>query len=98
MNSTTLILSNNTTDFTTNISPPIQLHNNEKYEAALLSIDTYNSIPNVTNVNNKFKYSTDNGSTWKILTLSIGSYSIEAINDEIERQMIVNGDFDSENN
>ena len=46
--STTLILSNNTSDFTTNLSPPIDLNANKKYEAALLSIDLYNSIPNIT--------------------------------------------------
>lgn len=94
----TLILSSNTTDFTTSFSNPIQLNQNNQYEAALLSIDTYNSIPNITDTNNKFMYSNDKGITWKTLTLSKGSYELQAINDEIQRQMIINGDYDSEKN
>ena len=96
--STTLILSNNTSDFTTNLSPPIDLNINKKYEAAFLSIDLYNSIPNITEENNIFTYSTDNGGTWKTITLNKGSYELQAINDEIQRQMLINGDYDSVNN
>jgi len=95
---TTLILSDNTSDFTTNLSPPIDLNVNKKYEAALLSIDLYNTIPNITKENNIFKYSTDNGNTWKIITLNKGSYELQALNDEIQRQMVINGDYDSVNN
>ena len=85
-------------DFTIQLSPPIYLNPNKKYEAALLSVNLYNSIPNITEENNIFKYSTDNGKTWKIITLNKGSYEIQAINDEIQRQMIINGDYDAENN
>ena len=98
MKSNTLILSGNTTDFTTYISPQIQFDPNIKYEAALLSIDTYNSIPNITDENNKFMYSNDKGITWKTLTLSKGSYELQAINEEIQRQMIIEGDYDSVKN
>src|SRR5271163_3115935 len=98
MKSTTFILSGNTTDFTTSISSQIHLDQNKQYEAALLSIDTYNSIPNITDKNNKFKYSNDRGITWKTLTLSKGSYELQAINDEIQRQMILNDDYDSDKN
>jgi len=96
----THILSNKTcsTDFETTLNSPIQLLQNKEYEAALLSINLYNSIPNITENNNKFKYSTDNGSTWKTISLDKGSYELQAINDEIQRQMIANGDFDSEKN
>jgi hypothetical protein len=95
---TTLILSDNSSDFTTNLSPPIYLNANKQYEAALLSINLYNSIPNVTEKNNKFRYSADNGDNWKNITLSKGSYELPAINDEIQRQMLINGDYDSNNN
>ena len=98
MRTTTHILSNNKTDFTTNFSSPIYLNQNKHYEAALLSIDLYNSIPNITDKNNKFKYSNDSGNTWKIITLNKGSYELQAINDEIQRQMIINDDYDSANN
>src|SRR5277367_896795 len=98
MKSTAFILSGNTTDFTTSISSPIHLDQSKQYEAALLSIDTYNSIPNITDKNNKFKYSNDRRITWKTLTLNKGSYELQAINDEIQRQMIINGDYDSDKN
>ncbi len=54
MRSTTLILSSIETSFVTNLSPPIQLDPNKEFEAALLSINLYNSIPNITEKNNKF--------------------------------------------
>jgi len=98
MSSTTLILSGNTSDFTTYLSPQIALKQNKKYEAALLSIDLYNSIPNVTEENNKFKYSTDNGNTWTIITLNKGSYELQALNDEIQRKMVINRHYDVDNN
>ena len=50
--SQTLLLSSYTTDFTTNLSPSILLDKNKRYEAALLSIDLHNSIPNITQANN----------------------------------------------
>jgi len=98
MESTTLILTGDTTDFTTRLSPSIRLNHNKKYEAALLSINLFNTIPNITEENNKFKYSTDNGTTWKIISLNIGAYEIIGINDEIQRQMTINGDYDIVNN
>src|SRR6476469_2094906 len=98
MKSSTFILFCNTKNFTTSILSLIQFYQNKQYEAALLSIDTYNSIPNITDDNNKFVYSNDKGITWKTLTLSKGSYELQAINDEIQRQMIINGDYDSMKN
>ena len=48
--------------------------------------------------NNVFKYSTDAGLTWKIIRLETGSYELSAINDVIARHMIVNGDYNREEN
>jgi hypothetical protein len=90
----TFILSENSSDFTTYYPTTIGLNQKKKYEAALLSIDLYNSFPNITEENNKFKYSTDSGTSWKVITLSTGSYELEAINDEIQRKMIINDDYD----
>src|SRR6266536_1916042 len=84
MRSQTLILTGNTTDFTTNLSPQIRLDPSKKYEAALLSINLYNTIPNITDKNNRFEYSPDNGSTWKGFHLNIGAYEVSGINDEIQ--------------
>ena len=89
---TTLILSGNTSDFITCHSSLI-LDPNKSYEAALLSLDTYNSIPNISEgKNNIFSYSSDNGKTWKTITFFTGAYELTAINNEVERQMIANGD------
>jgi hypothetical protein len=84
------ILSGNTSDFIT-CHDSVILDPNKKYEAALLSLDTYNSIPNIT-VNNIFKYSIDDGVSWKTITLNTGAYELQAINNEIKRQIIANGD------
>ena len=94
---TSIILTGETTDFTTNLLCPIRLHENKNYEAALLSLDTYNSIPNITNKNNIFKYSTDNGNSWEIIAFNKGSYELTGINDELQRQMIEKGHFDGDN-
>ena len=92
---TTFILTGNTSDFTTCHNSVI-LDPNKNYEAALLSLDTYNSIPNITQgKNNLFPYSPDDGKTWKIIALNTGAYELAAINNEIKRQLIANGDSDS---
>jgi len=70
----------------------------KKYEAALLSLDTYNSIKNITKgKNNIIKYSNDNGVSWKVIELDTGSYELVTLNDEIQRTMTINGDYDEIN-
>ena len=93
----TFILTGTLSDFTTYYSPPLRFDPNKSYEAALLSIDLYYSFPNITSENNRLKYSTDNGQTWKTITLDTGSYELSAINNEIQRQMISNDDYDKKN-
>lgn len=89
------ILSGNTSDFIT-CHDSVQLDPNKKYEAAILSLDTYNSIPNIMeNKNNILEYSTDDGITWKIITLSTGAYELLGTNNEIKRQMITKEDDDT---
>jgi hypothetical protein len=97
MTSVTLTLSNNTTDFTTYLTPPILLDSSKSYEATFLSLETYNSIPNITEKNNVFKYSTNNGLSWKIIHLPKDAYEYDQIRDEIQRQMIENDDYDKVN-
>ena len=60
----TYIMSGLKSDFTTKYSPPISLDESKQYEAALLSIDLFNSIPNITNLNNVLRYSKDDGNSW----------------------------------
>src|SRR5271155_5762373 len=91
----TYILSGTESQFVT-YNHQAQLDPNKKYEAALLSLDMHNSIPNIiAGENNAFEYSVDSGSTWKIITIDTGAYELSAINNEIQRKMIAEGDFDS---
>ena len=98
MDQFTLILSGNENCFETVINPSIHLDKNVKYEAALLSIDMYYSFPNITSENNDFTYSIDKGRNWKSILLDKGSYELEAINNEIQRHLISNGDYNQETN
>jgi hypothetical protein len=82
-----LTLNSNTTDFTTTLYPPIPLDTNKRYEAAFLSLHTFNSVPNITENNNKFKYSTDKGINWKTITFARGAYELTEINAYIQREI-----------
>ena len=98
MVSYTIVHTDTKSDFTFNLLPPINLKQDTEYEAALMSINLYNSIPNLTHESNNFKYSSDNGITWKNIIYNTGSYEIKAINSEIQRYMINNGDFNADDN
>ena len=93
-----LTVSSNLCDFYTTLKPPIQLDFTKDYETAFLSLSVYNSLPNITEENNKFKYSSDKGNSWKIITLSKGAYELNDINAEIQKEMFINSDYDEENN
>ena len=96
MDSFQIIISGNSTDITTNFSPPLMLYPEKSYEIALVNMETYYSFPNVDESNNIFRYF--NGKTNKTITLPIGSYELSQVNTEIQRQMANNGDYDSTNN
>ena len=71
MTTRSFIMSSPSTDFETTYYPTISLEKNKKYEAALISLETYNSIPIITGDDNNptttencaLKYSTDLGKT-----------------------------------
>jgi len=90
-------LSDKGSDFLTQDNSLI-LNPNKKYEAALLFLDTYKSIPNITKGKiNKFKHSNDDGVSWKVLKLDTGLYEVETLSDEIQRLMTINGDYEDIN-
>ena len=91
-----ITLSDKGTKFTTIFNPPISL-NGQPHEMALISLETYYSYPNINEENNVFKYSLDDGATWKTITLPKGSYTLGAIQKEIKRGMRENDDYDEEN-
>src|SRR5271157_4970350 len=85
-----LILSSDKSDFTT-VMNSIILNSDYQYEASLQSIDTYNSIPNITEgINNSLKYF--NGHDWKTILLKTGSYELDSMGREIHRLMLINGE------
>ena len=49
-----IIVSDDSTHFTNKFNPPIQLRKNRPYEIALVNLETYYSIPNISNNNNTF--------------------------------------------
>ena len=92
----TFLFSGTSNDFTTPLMPPLRLDPSKRYEVALLSVDMYNSIPNITEENNELRYTTDDGDSWKTVKLDKGSYELSSINHEIQRQMIANDDYDKD--
>ena len=96
MYSKTLTLTGTSDNFRVVHNPPIKLDLNKTYVAALLSTEMYYSFPNITPENNKLKYF--NGETWTIISIETGSYELTGINNEIQKQMINNGDYNKETN
>jgi hypothetical protein len=64
-----------------------------EYEIAMTSFQVFNTLYNITSVNNLFYYSTNGGVGWKTLTFNPGAYEINDINTEVQRQMVINGDY-----
>ena len=97
--SRSLLVSYNTSleVFTTKFPTAIILPDYD-YEIALVNLETWYSFANITETNNNLKYSVDDGISWKLLIVDIGAYEIESLNDEIQRMMKMNGDWDAANN
>ena len=91
-----ITLSDKGTKFTTIFNPAISLKG-VPHEIALISLETYYSYSNINEENNVFTYSSDDGATWKTITLPKGSYTLGAIQKEIKRRLRENGDYDEEN-
>ena len=64
---------------------------------SLVNLETYYSIPNITEKDNKFRYSYNGGENWSTITIPTESYDIEDINDVIQREMKSNGHWDETN-
>ena len=77
-------------DFSVNFSPPLEVGQNA--EVALSSVNIWNSLKNISASlgNNQVRY--NNGSVWKTITLSEGTYSIEALNLAIQTGISAFGD------
>lgn len=64
-----------------NFNPPIYLEDNMDYEIGLTNFDSYNSIPNVDVINNKFLIDKHE------VIIPVGAYEINALIEEIEKQV-----------
>ena len=68
---------------------PLQT-NNKQFKIAVTFLSAYNGIFNVTNLNNKFYFtkSITDDDQYTLITISLGAYEIESLNDEIKRIII----------
>ena len=96
MVNTLITLSAKSTNFTTKFNPPVKL-NGVEHKIALTSLETYHSFPNISEKNNVFKYSSDNGTSWKTIEIPKGSYGLLGIYNEILRGFRENNDYDEIN-
>jgi hypothetical protein len=74
-------------DFEIKFNPAVPL--NGQWECALVNLNTWNSFFNIATYlnNNTFTYSIDSGVNWTTLIIPNGNYSVQDLNDEIQRQM-----------
>ena len=83
----------NPSELRVNVNPPIILPN-LAFEVGMSRINTWYTHYNITAVllNNTFRYSNDNASTWVDIVIPDGIYSMENIDTYIHSQLKVNGD------
>lgn len=78
----TFTLSGRSSILSSQIYPPLEIYDQDA-AIALIGFDTYNSIPNVTEENNVFRFQLPNSSTWEEIVLPRGQYEIEDISEYI---------------
>ena len=86
MSNISLCLTSQGSDIRTSIYPPIRLDPDKHHEIALIRLETYNSIPNVNESNNIFRYKF-NDTIYNIEILP-GAYELSEINDFIQRNLV----------
>lgn len=67
-------------------SPPIELDSRYDYSLALISLNTWNTIPNIEEGRNKFYYILNNQET-RMLEIPTGSYELEDIENYLQGQL-----------
>lgn len=75
----------NESKYSLRLEQPINLDQNKNYNVSLIFFTVYNTIKNVTSKNNSFHYKEKN-KEWKTVKLREGSYEIENLNTEIQKQ------------
>jgi hypothetical protein len=93
MSSYTVSVVGNSSTLKSTLFPALRLQKGKLWEAALLDLTTYNSIPNITEgINNKIHYykTKDKDGTYSSmeeLSLPTGSYEIDNINEVVQKYM-----------
>jgi hypothetical protein len=89
------IFHSRTSSFNTRFPDPIKLNPNRNYKIVLQYFTTSNYLIHITDSNNRFYYSVDKGKSSILLTIEKGAYELNQISDEINRQMIEKGHYNS---
>lgn len=76
--------------------PPIELDSKYDYSLALISLNTWNTIPNIEVGRNKFYYTVHNEN--RLLEIPTGSYELEDIEHYIQDQLSHSGATEEERN
>ena len=74
-------------DWTTPLQHPLFLDPTKHYEIALISLETFYSIPNIRADNNMLMYSTDKGNSFRYIIIPVGSYELGPTNDVITSEV-----------
>src|SRR5436190_15050057 len=88
MESMTVTLVGNSSTISVDFFPPIDLSNSE-YILGLINFETYHSIPNIDETNNKFYYKDKNSKTQKFqkITIPVGSYKIKNMGNVLKKEL-----------
>lgn len=92
----TIALSGKSSTLSAHFNPPIYLENDSEYVIGLTNFETFNTIPNIDETNNKIYY----GPQDNMLTIPTGSYELKDIEEQIKIQLPAHTEFqlDSNNN
>lgn len=83
--SQTFTLKGRSSCLSVDINPPIELDSRYSYSLALISLSTWNSIPNIEPGRNKFHYSVDG--IKQIIEIPTGSYEITDIEEYLQKEL-----------
>jgi hypothetical protein len=93
--SKTFTLYGKTSELSSTFFPPLELDPKSSYALGLVGFYSYNSIPNIDEGNNIFRYKEKGGGDeWRTLELPVGSYEVEDLERYINEQL---WDEDKEN-
>ena len=76
----------------------LSLNKNYVYTLKLNSLSGWETLTNIDETKNKFRYSPDNGVTWKNIVIPKGVWEFTLINKKMQEQLKNNNHYDSTSN